>query len=81
MCPACDAPSYFMPMATSGMAIAGFVTSFFCGLIGMILSFVALGDIDRSGGRLGGRGLAIAGIAISICSMILGVMLAMGRHH
>jgi hypothetical protein len=57
------------------------VTSFFCGVLGLILSLVAQGEIDRSGGRLGGRGLATAGVVISIVSMVLGLAIALGGSH
>jgi len=55
---------------TSGMAIASLVLGIlgFCGitaLVGLILGIVSLGKINRSGGRLSGQGLAIAGICVS----------------
>jgi hypothetical protein len=55
---------------TSGMAITSLVLGIlgFCGitaLVGLILGIVALVKINRSGGRLSGRGLAIAGIGVS----------------
>ena len=55
---------------TSGMAIASLVLGIlgFCGitaLVGLILGIVALVKINRSGGRLSGQGLAIAGISVS----------------
>jgi hypothetical protein len=67
-----------MPQRTSGMAIAGFVLSFFCALLGLIFSAVAMGEINRSGGTVGGKGLAIAGLVISIVNMILGFAIAFG---
>jgi prepilin-type processing-associated H-X9-DG protein len=66
------------PAKTSGMAIwslvLGILGLFSCGLSaipGLILGIVGLTKINRSGGRLGGNGLAIAGICVS------GVMLLM----
>jgi len=55
---------------TSGMAIASLVLGIlgFCGitaLVGLILGIISLGRIKRSGGRLSGQGLAIAGICVS----------------
>jgi prepilin-type processing-associated H-X9-DG protein len=55
---------------TSGMAVASLVLGVlgFCGvtaLAGLILGIVAQVKISRSGGRLKGKGLAIAGIVIS----------------
>jgi len=61
---------------TSGMAIAGFVLSFFCGLLGLIFSAIAKSEIAKSEGRLTGDGLATAGIIISIVSMLLGIVIA-----
>lgn len=58
---------------TSGLAIAGFVCSFFCGLLGLILSIMGRNECKRSGGTVGGDGLALAGIIISIISLVLGV--------
>ena len=55
---------------TSGLAIAGFVLSFFCGLLGLILSIIGYNECKKSGGMIRGEGLAIAGIVISILSMI-----------
>ena len=49
-----------------GLAIAGFVVSFFgwFGIVGFILSLVALNQIKNSNGTKRGRGLAIAGAII-----------------
>jgi Domain of unknown function (DUF4190)/zinc-ribbon domain len=60
---------------TNGLAIAGFICSFFCGLIGLILSIVAYNQCKNSGGQLKGEGLALAGIIIAAVSMILGIIL------
>ncbi|HVK71895.1 MAG TPA: DUF4190 domain-containing protein [Kofleriaceae bacterium] len=66
------------PRTTSGLAIAGFVCSFLCGLLGLILSIVALSEIKKSDRLLGGEGLAIAGIVISLASMVLAIVLRLG---
>jgi len=55
---------------TSGMAIASLVLGILglCGitaLVGLILGIISLVKINRSGGRLSGQGLAIAGICVS----------------
>lgn len=60
---------------TSGMAIAGFVCSFFCALLGLIFSIMGRNECKRSGGTIGGEGLALAGIIISIVSLALGVLM------
>lgn len=59
---------------TSGMAIAGFVLSFFCGLLGLIFSIMGLNEVKRSNGQLGGGGLATAGIVISIVNIVIGLL-------
>lgn len=63
---------------TSGMAIAGFVLSFFGGLsiLGLIFSAIGLSEISKSNGMVLGKGLAIAGICISCFWLLifLGVM-------
>lgn len=69
---------HMMPQSTSGLAIAGFVLSFFCGLLGLILSAIAKSEIAKSNGRLGGDGLATAGIVISIISLVFGLIYAIG---
>src|SRR5262249_8078112 len=49
---------------TSGMAIAGFVLSFFCGVLGLIFSIIGYNESRRSAGTVSGEGLALAGIII-----------------
>jgi hypothetical protein len=74
---------YAPPMMprTSGMAIAGFVLSFFCSILGLIFSIIGYNECKRSDGSVTGEGLAMAGIIISIISMVLGLMIfAAGRH-
>ncbi len=66
------------PTKTSGKAIASLVlgiASIFCsiltGIPAIILAIMGMGDISRSRGRLGGKGLAIAGIITSVVGMML----------
>jgi hypothetical protein len=59
---------------TSGMAIAGFVLSFFCSVLGLIFSILGYNECKRSNGTVEGQGLAMAGIIISIVSLALGVI-------
>ena len=47
----------------NGLAIAGFVLSFFSTIVGLILSIIAYKQIKESGEK--GKGLALAGIIIS----------------
>lgn len=66
-------PPAVPPTRTSGLAIAGFVCSFFCGLIGLILSILGRNECKRSGGTVGGEGLALAGIILSIVNLVFAV--------
>lgn len=72
--------------STNGFAIAGFVCSFFTSIIGLIFSIIGLNQIKRQGGK--GKGLATAGIIISVAKLgiylllivmiIVGLFLGMG---
>lgn len=54
------------------MAIVGFILAFFVNIVGIILGFVALSQIKRTGEQ--GRGLAIAAIIIGFAEIILGIV-------
>jgi hypothetical protein len=63
---------------TSGLAIAslvcgiaGLCTAGLGSIVGLILGLMALKKIGDSGGRVGGRGLAIAGLAVSVVTVLL----------
>jgi prepilin-type processing-associated H-X9-DG protein len=63
-------PATPVEVKTSGMAITSLVLGVLglCGitaLVGLVLGIVSLVKINRSGGRLSGQGLAIAGICLS----------------
>jgi hypothetical protein len=63
-------PATSVEAKTSSMAITSLVLGILglCGitaLVGLVLGIVALVKISRSGGRLSGQGLAIAGICVS----------------
>lgn len=64
------------PAKTSGMAVASLVLGVLgcTSPVGLILGFVALKKINASQGRLGGRGLALAGVIVSGCMLALGVL-------
>ncbi|MGH7339540.1 MAG: DUF4190 domain-containing protein, partial [Candidatus Rokuibacteriota bacterium] len=55
---------------TSGLAVASLVAGlfFWCmlvpGIVAIILGYLALEQIDRSGGATTGRGMAVAGIIL-----------------
>ena len=74
----------YMPPAANqqcnGFAIAGFVCSFFTSIIGLIFSIIGLNQIKRQGGK--GKGLATAGIIISVAKLgiylLLIVMIIVG---
>jgi type II secretory pathway pseudopilin PulG len=59
---------------TSGMAIAGFVLAFVCGLLGLIFSILGRSECKKSGGTIKGEGLALAGMIVSIASLSLQVI-------
>jgi type II secretory pathway pseudopilin PulG len=61
---------------TSGMAIAGFVLSFFCSLLGLIFSIIGYNECKRSLGAVKGQGLALAGIIISSFVLVVGILAA-----
>lgn len=67
--PSPSAPDGDQNDRTNGMAIAGFVCSLFFPILGLVFSAIALGQIKRRGGR--GRGLATAGLVISIVTLVL----------
>jgi Zn-finger nucleic acid-binding protein len=71
--------AYPVSAGPSGLAIAGFICSFFCGLLGLVLSIMAINQINRSNGHIGGRGFSTAGIIISVLSMMLGLLMNLGR--
>ena len=52
------------PPSTNGFAIAGFVCAFFFPILGIIFSAIAMKQIDER--NEGGKGLAIAGLVLSI---------------
>ncbi len=52
------------------LAIVGFVLSFLISLVGLIISIIALIQINGSNGTQKGKGLAIAGIIIGGLSML-----------
>ena len=57
----------------NGLAIAGFVVSFFSALVGLILSIIAYKKVTASGEK--GKELATAGIIISAVELGLGVLI------
>jgi len=61
------------PQKTNGMAIGALVSSFFVSVLGIILGFVALSQIKKTGEN--GRGLALAGIIIGFVAVGVTVLI------
>lgn len=56
----------------NGFAIAALICAFFCSPLGIIFGFIARGQIRRTGEQ--GDGLALAGIIISIVTLVGGLI-------
>lgn len=68
-----DNGGYPAPQRYNGVAVAGFILSFFIALAGLICSIIGLKQTKERGEK--GRGLAIAGIIISALSIVLSLAL------
>ena len=64
------APTPPVQEPANGMAIAGFVCSFFFQVLGIVFSAIGLSRANKSATKKG-RGLAIAGLVISIVSLVI----------
>ena len=62
----------FTEKKSNGMAVAGFILSFFFALLGLIFSIIGL---KKSKETNSGKGLSIAGIIISSINMIIGLII------
>lgn len=60
----------------NGLAIAGFVMSFFISIVGLILSIIGYGQCKKNNEK--GQGLALSGIIISAASIILFLLVVAG---
>jgi len=69
--PAYGQPGY-QPQKTNTMAILGLVFAFVFSPLGIVFSAIGLKQIKQR--REGGRGLALAGLIISIISVVLGIL-------
>src|SRR5665213_908280 len=56
------------------MSIVAFIFAFFISIIGIILGFVALSQIKRTGEQ--GRGLAVAAVIIGFVEVAIGIIFA-----
>jgi len=54
------------------LSIVGFILAFVFNIAGLVVSLIALSKIKKTGER--GRGLALAGVIISIASIIFGII-------
>ena len=54
------------------LAIVGFILAFFVSVVGIILGFIALSQIKRTGEQ--GRGLALAAIIIGFVEIAIGIV-------
>jgi hypothetical protein len=82
--PATGAPK---TSGTATVALVAGIFSFIClfglgGIVAIILGWVALSEIDRSEGRLSGRGLASTGLGLGIANLVacvvgIGVLVAL----
>jgi hypothetical protein len=82
--PATDgSPVYVRGGQTNGLAVASLVLGilwiFWLGsLLALVFGFIAKGQIERSNGAQGGKGLAIAGIVlgcVGACTLLLVILL------
>ena len=61
-------------LAIIGFALA--VTGTGCGIISLVLSIIGYNQVSREPNRYTGKGFAIAGIVVSILSILLAILLA-----
>jgi len=64
-----------LAVASLVLGLLGLVTCGLGSLVGLILGIAALVSIKRSDGRLGGRGLAVTGLCVSVLILILAPVL------
>jgi len=71
------------PPKTCGLAVAGLVvgllglcTAGLGGIVGLVLSLLALRRIDASGGKIGGRSLAQIAIGVSAAMILIGFVVS-----
>jgi hypothetical protein len=64
-----------MAVASMVLGIVGLVLIPVIGpILALVFGYVAKASIDRSGGREGGRGMAVAGIVLGYVGLVLGVL-------
>ncbi|MCQ9385691.1 DUF4190 domain-containing protein [Brevibacterium moorei] len=63
-----------VPNKTNSLAIAAIICVWFVSLVGLILGYIALNQIKRTGE--GGRGMALAAVIIGWIALALGTIVA-----
>lgn len=71
------------PAKIEPLGLAGFITSLAgllilpipCGIVGIVLSGISLGRINKNPGKYRGKGFAIAGLIVGIVMVVLGAVL------
>ena len=61
------------PVGYNTMSIVAFILAFFVSIVGIILGFVALSQIKRTGEQ--GRGLALAAVIIGFVEVAIGILI------
>jgi peptidyl-prolyl cis-trans isomerase B (cyclophilin B) len=61
------------PAGYNTMSIVAFILAFFVSIVGIILGFVALSQIKRTGEQ--GRGLALAAVIIGFVEVAIGILI------
>ncbi|HVY27396.1 MAG TPA: DUF4190 domain-containing protein [Polyangiaceae bacterium] len=74
-----EPPEVQRTSGTASLALAAGILSFVClfgfgGLLAIVLGWIAYGEIERSGGRIGGKGLAGTGIGLGIANLVVSVV-------
>lgn len=65
-------------IASMILGVAGFLTCGVSAIVGLALGVIALVRISKSRGQLGGQGFAIAGVAVSVASLLFAGILLYG---
>jgi uncharacterized membrane protein len=66
------APSAPTSQRFNVLSIVGFIFAFIISIVGVVLGFIALSQIRRTGER--GRGLAIAAVIIGLASIVISII-------
>jgi peptidyl-prolyl cis-trans isomerase B (cyclophilin B) len=64
------------PAGYNTMSIVAFILAFFVSIVGIILGFIALSQIKRTGEQ--GHGLALAAVIIGFVEVAIGILVLVG---